>query len=607
MSTRASDDLQSWTPRLDRRTLPRLVWGTVLLIGVSWQTASVNAWQDSAPNDPALTGASLFPSETTVFVHLNEPGQLVERILAHPLRQKIEALDQVKKGIKSPQFQQFKLAIGLMESQIGEQWLAALQKLATGVSIGLDAGSKSAGVAIHATDQALLKKTAGAILGFAKSGGNDFKIEDFHGGKLAVLDKLTIARIDDWLLVSNHKSFLLGMAERLDQSRTSNRAPGSSLAGTPQFATAWANRDNRSDAWAFANLQTVRQSGLAHELFAGATDQPPVELLFGGILEALHEANFASANIAINHEAIAARVRLPYDASKSPRQREFFFGTRGMGRAPQPMDVPGLLGQVVTYRDLGSWWLSKEDLFPENVIAQLAQGDSQLSTLFGGVDFGEDVLGALQPGMRLLVKQQEYPDGLEPDVKIPAFALVARLQNPQDARRFRISFQSLMGLLNLDQGGMERPQIEIMTTRENGIITTGGEYLPDNNLSRGLMIYNFSPALSFQDDYMVVSSTMDFAREIAEATRSLDDTSATSDSNTRISLNGESIKQALAVNRKTLVANTMVEQGMSREQAEERIDLVLELLDYARDASLDYRVGPEAMSLDLQFRFASAR
>ena len=87
-----------------------------------------------------------------------------------------------------------------------------------------------------------------------------------------------------------------------------------------------------------------------------------------------------------------------------------------------------MLGQAVIYRDLGRWWLAKEELFSEKVIANLSLAESQLSTFFGNADFGEEILGALQPGLRLVVKPQEYKPGIAPDIKLPAFALVGRLQ-----------------------------------------------------------------------------------------------------------------------------------------------------------------------------------
>lgn len=611
MSAATSGNTQS----ANRRDTPRAASGhgavaLLLLLTLTspfGQPSTVNAWQTDPARAPVNEGAVLFPASTTLYVQLNEPGKLVQRMLDHPLRNRIEGLDPVRQRLEGPEFTQFKLGLGLLETRMGESWLPALQRLTeSGVYIGLDAASQSAGLAIHSGDEALLGKTAGAILGFIKQNGDDFEVVDYKGGKLAELDEVTIARLDEWFLLSNQRDFLTSMADRLVQSRSGRGQPDPSLATTAEFQDAWSHRGGDSDAWTFANLATIRDVGQGNPLFAGSTDEPLVELLFGGILEALGGADFASARISVADRQIVARVRLPYDSTRSPRKREFFFGTRGEGRAPQPIEIDGLLAQAVTYRDLGNWWLSKEDLFPENVIADLAQGDSQLSTLFGGVDFGEEVLGALQPGMRLLVKEQTYPEGLKPDVTIPAFALVTRLQNPRDARRFRISFQSLVGLLNIDQSGMERPQIEIMTTKEDGIQITGGEYLPDDNLSEGLFIYNFSPALSFQDDYMIVSSSMDFAREIAEATRELGPPPA-SESNTRITLNAAPIREALAENRQTLIASTMVGQGLSPDEAGARIDLILDLLNHARDATLDYRVEPEAMSLDLELRLNDPR
>ena len=80
--------------------------------------------------------------DSTLFVQLNRPGIVVERILDHPLREKIEELEQVKESLESNEFRQAKIVLALLEAQIGAKWLPALQTLTdSGVFIGLDAQS----------------------------------------------------------------------------------------------------------------------------------------------------------------------------------------------------------------------------------------------------------------------------------------------------------------------------------------------------------------------------------------------------------------------------------------------------------------------------------
>ena len=560
----------------------------------------VLCWTGFSQAQQTTNGADLFPASTTAFLEIPQPDQLFDKILEHPIREKIEGLEPVRDFMKSPQFKQMKIGVGFISAQIGEDWLPALKTLtAGGIYVGFDAQQQAVAVAFRSEDEALLKKTAGVILGFAQQNrgdGNPINIENYRTGKVAEIDDVTIGRFGQWFLISNQSKMAQAMADRLlDQN------PG--LGQSKRYQRLRSGAENKSDAWAMVDVKTIREMQVAEDLFAGSTDDPNVELLFGGILEAFKTADVANLALSLTGEKISLTARLPFETNAINPAREFFFGAENTGRAPQPIEIPDLLGQVVSYRDIGEWWLSKEDLFPESVVAQLAQSDSELSTLFGGMDFGEEVLGALQPGMRIVAKRQTFDDANRPDIQLPAFALIARLEDPSVERRFRVSFQSMMAFININSGRMDYPQLEISTLKEDGFRLTAGEYLLDDESRSGLIIHNFSPALAFQDDYMIVSSTLDLARELAEATQGLSESNETSNSNTLISLEAKTIQQTLVSNRDALIAQMMVNQGKDRHQAGAEFDMAMGVLDYLKNGKLDFRVEPEQLALDLEIGF----
>ena len=543
------------------------------------------------------TGADLFPESTIAYVEVPKAGDLIERILDHPLRSKIEELEQVKKALNSPQMKQLRIGLAFIETQIGEQWLPALKKLtARGLYLGFDPETQGVAVAFQSSDEELLKKTAGVILGFVKNDGKrELKIDTYRSGKVAEIDDVAVGRFGNWFLISNQSKMARQMADNLLDGN-------SGLTGNASFKR-FKNASPSSDAWAFADLERLRKLNVAKELFSGATDEPGVELLFGGILEVLERADTATASLNLENKGISLAAQMPFDSSKFDDAREFYFGHKGEGTAPAPIEIPNLLGQVVSYRDLGGWWLSKEELYPENVIAQLAQSDSQLSTVFGGMDFGSEVLGAFQPGLRLVAKRQEYDSAITPDIKLPAFALVGKMRDPTVQRRFGVSFQSLIGILNIESAQNDRPQIELITTKQDGITMKGGEYLLDSELDKGLMIYNFSPSIAFQGEYIVISSTADFARELAVATKKLDQSDEASASNTVLSLDADLIKKLLDDNRESLIAQSMIGSGKTRAVATAEVDVILNLLDYLDQGHLDLRFDGKQMKLDVQVGF----
>ncbi len=555
----------------------------------------------SEPHD----GSFLFDENSSFYLQVNDVASAIETILNYPLTRKIESLPEISRALNTPEVVVGRIALGLWESQLGVDWLTLLKRSAgRGLFVGGQYEQQALGISLHADDEELLKRAISSLLEVIQRQSPPdkipFQVEAYRSGKLAIFDNsATIGRFGSWLLLSNQRDLLTRMADRLLDEN-----PGTCLRDSPSFKAARQETYRSEDAWLYVDLEPLRRSGTAEQLFLGRTAEPGLEFLFGGILEALRSAPWTGFGLAIHADRIGITWRVPYQAERVPPEREYLLGTRGLGRAPALLEVPGTIAQLSMYRDASGFWLNKENLFPENVIANLTQSDSQLSTVFGGVDFGSQILAALQPGLQVVIKEQEYAEGIDPEMKIPSIALVARLQNPEQARRFRISFQSLVGLLNLAEGGMYRPQIDLLSTRENGIQMTSGTYTPEGGYDGSLMIFNFSPSIAFQNDFMIISSTTTLAREIAEHTKSLGDAPTSSNSNAILAIDGRHLSTILAENRAALVANDMLENGNDRKQSERQVDLLLESLRLIRTLTIDLRTEAEQLSLELDCSFA---
>src|SRR5688572_229053 len=93
------------------------------------------------------SAAELLPSTTVAFAEVSSVTQILNTVLDHPLRQKFEALDQVKASYEKKEFLDFKAGVAAIESQLGTPWRKILnQVIGGGVAIGLDA--KTNGVAL---------------------------------------------------------------------------------------------------------------------------------------------------------------------------------------------------------------------------------------------------------------------------------------------------------------------------------------------------------------------------------------------------------------------------------------------------------------------------
>ena len=239
------------------------------------------------------------------------------------------------------------------------------------------------------------------------------------------------------------------------------------------------------------------------------------------------------------------------------------------------------------------------------MIAQLAKADSDLSTIFSGMDFGEDVLGALQPGVQIVVTENTFDEDYLPDVKLPAFALIGKLKEPEKIRRkLRIAFQSVIGFANINLGMQGQPQLDLETEKIGSTTISAAQYFYDDQTEEGLLLFNFSPTIAFQGPYLIVSSNRDLAVELgqfAEQNRDLDAKSMTR-TNTRMNIDAGELSRILSENREPLIANNMLEEGHSRNEAEDEIDILLGIVKLLKDAELDFQVEPDEMRLITQIR-----
>lgn len=584
------------------RSLPcRLRSARILSVATSFVLTTAVLCQAQAPQ----SAAEFFPKTTAVYVHVEQPAELIETIETHPVVQQVLDMKEIKTLMRSPQFAMAMLGRGFLESQIEETLVEALKtNMAKGLWVGVDPATDGVAVVFHSRDEKRLKRVAGQILKLVSTTAtNDgkkapFKKDEYRGAVAAKFDDFLVARYKSWFMLTNKSDFAKQIVDNMIDGTDEP------LADQTWFKKALAQRQP-SDVWAAVDLETVRNAAKNAEPFIGRTDNPGVELIFGGILDSLQHTPVALGGVSIN-EGIDVTLSTPFDKEWANDAREFFFGKDLGGLAPRALKPKNLIASLTSYRDVGLWWLSKEELYAEKVIAQLAQADSQLSTIFSGMDFGQDVLGSLEPGVQIIVTENQYDEKYIPDIKIPAFALVGKLKDPDKLRRkLGIAFQSVVGFANINLGMNGQPQLETETETIGETKVKSASYYYEDGTEEGLILFNFTPTIAFQGSNLILASSRDLAVELAELSEQA--SNENEGLNTRIQLDGQALHKILEANRESLVAQNMLEEGNERKAAETQIDLVLTIADLFREANLDYEVTPEKMQAKFSVRFEHIR
>lgn len=553
------------------------------------------------------SAAQLLPASTAFFAEIPQPRRTLQAILEHPLRKRIEILDEYQQALRGQEYKQLKAVVKMVETELGMEWRDVIGTLAEGgLHAAFDAQTQGVALLVKASNQDLPRKVRDVFLTFVrgvaqgKRQPDPIKADEYRGIDAFEFQRVKFATFGPWFVVTNKGQLGKIIIDRyLDGG-------DDTLAHNQRWQQARRESNDRRVAWAFADIQAVRDAGIAAGLFKGQTDNLLVELILGGLLSNLQQTPFVTAALELRSDYISFALSSPHDPNWIGQPRAYYFGPDGRGAAPNLLRPKETLLTLSTYRDIAGMWLHAGDLFDEGVNDELAKAESGLSTLFAGKDFGEEILAAFEPQIQVVVTRQNFADTLpRPAIKLPAFATVLRLRNADEMRdELRRTFQSLVGFLNIVGAMSGQPQLDFEMEKQDGkqFVTTSYVADGDEKQSRQARInFNFSPSIAVDQKRFVLSSTASLMRELSH--QPTQDDADDDPVNSRVYLDAKVLRDVLDDNRSQLIAQNMLEDGNSKEEADRHIDRLLELLGWFRDATLNLGTADGQLQLQARVNF----
>jgi hypothetical protein len=555
----------------------------------------------------STTPADLLPDSVALYAEVAP----FESLWNQPIRERLYDSELMQTILKNPDLAKAKDGIRLAEVTLGKKLPVLLQEISRGgVVVAVDRAKDTAALFIAGKDAAEQQEIARKLMKKAAQlqglDNDELPATDYRGISAYRLSQGGFALLGKWIVVVNKGElgkeiidrFLDGPKASLSQSEKFQKAKEQHVSKqTPASAL----------VWLFVDVDVLREAGVAKKVLNEKPDDFGAELLIGGLFNILRNTPQLTAELTANSEKLSLAVATPFDKAWVTEAEQFFFGPDIRGNALPALELPNTLGTVTTYRDISSLWLYAGDLFGEKVNDQLVQAESTLTTLFSGKDFGEDILGAFRPELRLVSTAASFEkDQPVPGVQVPAFALVAQMKEPEKMRKeLKRIFQSFIGFINVAGAMNGQPQFDQDMDKVGNADLLIARYAWDDSHPESKEIpiqYNFSPCLLILGDYMVLSSTEKLARELVEplqkeAQSSKELLAIKPDSpvrNTYLQLTGKGISEALQQNREQIIANNMLEKGHSREEAEAEFNVLTQILKMVTKLTVELDVGKEA-------------
>lgn len=570
---------------------------------------------------PEFSAADVFPASTAVYVEIPSPSKFLRTLLEHPIADRVQQLDAWKQALRSPGMTGVLTARNFLELQFGKPWTETLESVtAKGVYFAVDAADRSpeAVLLIRGKDADLMQEVRLKLLELTRLGGSEIrKLETYRDIPVYRLPQGGAAVVGEWLIVASTGDAGRKLLDRIldlpatPNANVANSPPDSapqSLAAVPAFRTTIAQKAPAAEVRAWFGLSAVRDALQSAGRggkgpFGGQIDDPPAELLLGGLQSVLGKADWATAELQMAATGLQLRLETAFDPAWIPEQREWYFGPQAAGRVPGIPEIPNTVGTLGIYRNVSQMWLRAGDLFSEQINDRMAEAESNLGTIFAGRDFGEEVLGAVEPGMLLLAARQDFTRITPvPAIRLPSFALLLTLKDPETMRpELRRIFQSVIGFGNIVGAQQGQPQLELDMQKLGDAELVSARYLPPKPTAAGPvpMVYNFSPTAAFQGNRFILASSTQLAEALLKAP-----VKGAPAANLATEMNIPVLGDVLSDNRDAIVSGNMLSKGQTREEADAELNLLLQLLSWFQSVSA--RLTPSADSLQLEFSLQTA-
>lgn len=542
---------------------------------------------DAQADQPPAT--AWIPSDAVLVAELTHTPELIDYLVTPELVQAVEQSPAVQAVKSKKQVRELLNAVQFLEAQLGTDWKTGLKQLTGGgITFAALPGGRAV-LIVDTKDAEMLDKLHETLLFFARS----------EAEKQNDPDRVRSAEyrgVTGWSFGPNEAHALIGsrlvlangpevLREVIDLQGSDS--PGG-VATRDDFQAARAAAGG-APAFLFANMSAIKALPGVQKALDVSKEPFPV-LLFSGVAESLRESEWLALGGDLHGDQATVTLHTGGGAPLSQTVAFAVPAESTQGALPN-IDVPRRLAAVSLYRDLHDFYATKDELFPERT-SGLIFFENMMGIFFSGRNLTEEVLAQTTPEVRMVAAEQVYAEEVgTPMVRLPAFATVFRMRNPDEFTPVvEEAWQKALGLINFTRGQQALPGLILDRVEYNGTKYTLAYFSAVDVEDKGNLDirFNFSPTLVRVGEFMVMSSTEGLARDLIDALQREQESGvaplANVDSN--IELDGRQIASILKANWESLVAQNMLEKGHQRADAEREIKALVMIAELLREAEL---------------------
>lgn len=535
------------------------------------------------------------PQDAVISFELSRPEALLDLLAGDKAIAAVKGLPLYRAQESNPKFREFLNLVKLVETSLDTDWRTGLAKLTGGGITFAVCPQDTVLLIVDAEDERMLQRFHEIFLGLARSEAE----KQAQPGKVATTQYQDVAAwtfngkeahaiIGKRLILSNRPEGLKAALEL----RT--RSEGASLASKPAYQAAKRQAGPDAAATVYADLGLLKQIPDVAALLTQQRQNPLGALAFAGMIEALRDSDWLSLGLDVQDTTLVVRASMD-GKTVSPASPAAFALPKEPGEGVLPnLSVPRRIAAMTLYRDLHQFYAAKDELFPERT-SGLIFFENMMGIFFSGRDLTNEVLAETRPELRFVVAEQEYDPAIgTPEVKLPAFAVVMRLRNPERFNEVvEEAWQKAVGLINFTRGQQAMPGL-IIDRPIHGRTRFTLAYFSTAQVEDRMKLesrFNLRPSLAMPGDYLVLSSTDGLARDLIDAlgNQKAGSIEPLATTHSLVEIDAGQLASVLQANRGVLVRGDMIKKGSSQQEAETGIDMLISLVRFIERVEL--RIG----------------
>lgn len=549
------------------------------------------------PKDPLR----FVPAAADVVVKLERSRALLEAVEKHEIIQEALKIAGVRDYYDSTNFRRLYQLIAHFEKELGKDRYELLDALTGGGVVFAAKISNPTAIMVvaQAKDEALLKKFAKMLVQLGEQelarqeSKQAIRKKTYEGIEAIQIDKAIFAIVDGAIVFTTENKV---MKHVIDNFRGAEKLEP--IASSANFNAARKSIPKNAHVWGWLNFETVRNLEGFKTGFEAASQDPLQMFILGGLHDVIKRAPSLSGYLAQDGPNWHARVQLNAGREGMGAIGNLVLPQDGKGTLPL-LQPPRTFASVSYFMDLGELWKNRAKVFNEKQVAELDKGEKNSAKVLGSARLGDLLQQAGNHHRVVFALPDKSPYKSTPATRIPAFAIVIDMRQPQFAKsmNFILRGAALFGTFAAQSGLKMR---ELQHDGENLVCYYFNEDKPFDKDPNGVR-FNFSPCFAQVGDQFVVSSTVELGKDLIDTLKK-PERRAAEPATMRTEFYAGGVAQTVKTNEEQLLTQLILSQALPPAAARQEIERIVALIEQMGTLRLSLNYDPLALRFDVRWQ-----